>query len=68
MPRKGAGSASAWGKIHREYIARLKKLGAVFCPTCFAYLAPTHDCDAFRPVYLPAPLEAYAFAAEGRND
>ena len=48
MPRRAAAPASTWGKLYGGYIARLKKLGAEYCRTCHAYLAVTHDCDAFR--------------------
>jgi len=64
MSRARKAPASAWGKLYASYIARLQKLGAVFCVECHAYLAPTHDCRAFEPVYLPMPREAYTFAAD----
>lgn len=39
--RKGkAVKASAFGPLYRSYIKRLKELGAVFCPRCYAYLNP----------------------------
>lgn len=65
MARKPkAPSKSASRQLYEQYIARLKKLGCTFCPTCYAWLMPGHDCRAFEPVYLPLPLEAYTFAAD----
>jgi len=64
MSRKGRIVVSEFAKLYRGYIDRLKKLGCEFCPTCHAYLTPGHPCRAFEPVFLPAPLEAYTFAAD----
>ena len=63
MPaRKPAVSAAR--RLYEQYIARLRKIGCTWCAPCYAWMAPTHSCDAFKPVYLPAPLEAYTFAAD----
>jgi hypothetical protein len=35
-----AAPRGAFGPLYRGYISRLKALGCVFCPTCFAYLNP----------------------------
>ena len=65
MPRRAAAPRKAESrKLYESYIARLKKLGCAFCPTCYAWLTPGHDCRAFEPVYLPLPLEAYTFAQD----
>jgi hypothetical protein len=33
-----------FGPLYKGFIARLKALGCVFCPECYAYLSPDHDC------------------------
>jgi putative component of membrane protein insertase Oxa1/YidC/SpoIIIJ protein YidD len=30
-------------KLYGAFIKRLKALGCVFCPTCYAYMAPEHQ-------------------------
>lgn len=40
--RKGSTKREAFGPLYRSFIARLKALGCVFCPTCYAYLPAEH--------------------------
>jgi hypothetical protein len=40
--KKPSKKRSAFGPVYRSYIARLKELGCVLCPTCNAYLSPEH--------------------------
>lgn len=31
-------------RLYSKFIARLKVLGCVLCPTCYCYMPPTHQC------------------------
>lgn len=32
-----------FGPLYKGFIARLRALGCVFCPTCYAYVTPEHN-------------------------
>lgn len=41
-PGKTAMSRTTWRSTYTAFIKGLKAQGCVFCPTCYAYLYPTH--------------------------